>query len=75
MIPCHNLPSEQRFTQRLVDQFNSDERLWAKLEPRRQARRQLLSDVLSEDELRELDLREFGREKPPQDCIGQPVLP
>jgi hypothetical protein len=28
MNPFYNLPAEQRFTQRLVDQFNADERHW-----------------------------------------------
>jgi len=28
MNPYYNLPPEQRLTQRLVDQFNTDERLW-----------------------------------------------
>src|SRR5437660_1292747 len=41
MNPYYNLPPEQRFTQRLVDQFNADARLWKKLEPRRKARRKL----------------------------------
>ena len=39
MNPYSNLPPEQRATQRLVDQFNADERLWKKLEPKRAARR------------------------------------
>ena len=33
MNPYYNLPPEQRRTQRLVDQFNTDEKLWKKLEP------------------------------------------
>jgi hypothetical protein len=70
MNSYYNLPSEQRFTQRFVDQFNSDERLWAKLATRREARRKLLEPVLSEDQLKELDLLEFERAKPPRDCIG-----
>ncbi len=39
MNPHYNLPPEQRATQRLVDQFNADEALWHKLEPRRHLRR------------------------------------
>jgi hypothetical protein len=35
MNPGYNLPPGQRTTQRLVDQFNADERLWKKLGPRR----------------------------------------
>ncbi len=70
MNPDYNLPPEQRVTQRLVDQFNADERLWRKLEPRRRARRKLLSH-LSEKQLKKLDLDEFARERPPLECVGQ----
>ena len=31
--PYYNLPPEQRETQRFVDKFNADERLWKKLAP------------------------------------------
>ena len=65
-----NLPPEQRATQRLVDQFNADARLWKKLEPRRRVRRKLLSR-LSQKKLKELDLAEFAAARPPQECIGQ----
>jgi len=68
--PFYNLPPEQRATQRLVDQFNADERVWETLEPRRQARRKLLPGI-SPKKLKELDLLEFARAKPPQDCIGE----
>jgi hypothetical protein len=74
MIPYHHLPPAQRFTQRLVDQFNADERLWNKLEPRRRARRKLLP-LLSKKQLQKLDLQEFARARPPQDAIGQPMQP
>jgi len=70
MNPDYNLPPEQRVTQRLVDQFNADERLWRKLEPRRRARRKLLSH-LPEKQLKKLDLDEFARERPPLECVGQ----
>src|SRR5258707_6194082 len=72
--PYHNLPVNQRFTQRLVDQFNADERLWKKLEPRRRARRKLLRR-LSEKKLKKLDLAEFTRARPPQECIAQCINP
>ena len=72
--PYYNLPPEQRAVQRLVEQFNADERLWKKLEPRRRARRKL-RPRLSHTKLKELDLREFAKAKPPQDCIGQWVTP
>ena len=62
MNPYYNLPPEQQFTQRLVDQFNTDERLWRKLEPRRRLRRKLLPG-LSKKKLKELDLAEFVKAK------------
>jgi hypothetical protein len=71
MNPYYNLPPEQRFTQRLVDQFNADERLWQKLEPRRRARRKLLRWFLSRKQLKKLNLREFARERSPVECVGQ----
>ena len=74
MNPYYNLPPEQRFTQRLVEQFNSDERLWEKLEPRRRARRKLCPG-LSKKELKKLDLAEFANAGPPQDCIGRWIEP
>jgi hypothetical protein len=46
MNPFYNLPPTQRETQRFVDEFNADERLWRKLEPRRRARRKILTDLL-----------------------------
>ena len=70
--PYYNLPPEQRATQRLVDQFNADERLWRKLEPRRRARRKLLPR-LSKNKLKRLDVLEFARARPPQECIGQRI--
>jgi hypothetical protein len=72
--PYYNLPSEQGGTQRLVDQFNADERPWRKLEPRRRARRKL-RPRLSRKKLKKLDLQEFAKARPPQDCVGQPVTP
>ena len=70
MTPYYNLPPEQRMTQRLVDQFNTDERLWKKLEPRRRARRKL-RPRLSKKKLKKLDLAEFAKARPPQDCVGK----
>jgi hypothetical protein len=70
MNPYYNLPPEQRISQRLVDQFNADERLWKKLEPRRKARRKL-RPRLSRKKLKKLALAEFSKARPPQDCIGQ----
>ena len=70
MSPYYNLPSEQRSTQRLVDQFNAAEQLWKKLAPRRRVRRKLLKYFLSRKQLKQLDLLEFARERPPLECIG-----
>src|SRR5258708_26857842 len=70
MNPYSNLPLAQRATQRLVEQFNADERLWKKLGPRRKARRKL-RPRLSRKKLKKLDLSEFAKARPPQDCIGQ----
>jgi hypothetical protein len=74
MNPYYNLPPEQRMTQCLVDQFNSDEQLWKKLEPRRRARHKLCPK-LSKKRLKALDLIEFAKARPPQDCIGQCAKP
>jgi len=70
MNPYSNLPPEQRPTQRLVDQFNADERLWKKLEPKRAARRKI-RPRLSRAKLKKLALHEFAKASPPPDCIGQ----
>ena len=72
--PYYNLPPEQIATQRLVDLFNADERLWTKLGPKRRARRKL-RPRLSRRKLKRLDLLEFAKAKPPQDCIGQWLQP
>ena len=70
MNPYYNLPPEQRMTQRLVDQFNADARLWKKLEPKRRVRRKV-RPRLSRRKLKRLDLLEFAKARPPQECIGQ----
>jgi hypothetical protein len=70
----YNLPSEQRETQRLVDQWNADEALWRRLALRRRRRRRFRSG-LSEAQLRELDLREHAAERLPDDCIGRRLKP
>lgn len=72
--PYYNLPPEQIANQRLVDQFNAAERLWKKLEPKRRARRKL-RPRLSCRKLKRLDLLEFAKARPPQDCIGQWIAP
>ena len=70
MNPYYNLPPEQRMTQRLVDQFNADERLWKKLEPKRRARSKVRPRP-SRKGLKKLDLLEFAKARSPQDCVGQ----
>lgn len=67
-----NLPPEQHRVQRLVDRFNAGEALWRRLDARRRLRRLLRKD-LSEEQLHELDLRDFAHAKPPVDCIGEPL--
>ena len=74
MNPYSNLPPGQRPTQRLVDQFNADERLWKKLEPKRRERRKI-RPRLSPAKLKRLALLEFAQARPPQDCIGQSLPP
>jgi hypothetical protein len=66
----YNLPVEQHRVQRVVDRFNAAEQVWRRLEPRRRLRRAVRRD-LSEAQLRELDLRDFTRARPPEDCIGE----
>jgi hypothetical protein len=68
----YNLPPEQRFTQRLVDLFNADEKLWRKLEPRRKARRKLRPRV-SKKKLKKRDLLEFRNARREPECIGQSI--
>ena len=74
MNPYYNMPPEQRATQHLVDQFNADERLWKKLEPKRRLRRKL-RPRRSKKTLKMRDLAEFAEARPPHDCIGHPMEP
>ena len=74
MNPYYNLPAEQRFTQRLADQFNADEKLWQRLALNRMLR-PMLQPAKSKKKLKKDDLDEFARERPPQDCIGTPIEP
>jgi len=64
-----NLPLHQRSVQRFVDQFNADERLWRSLAAERRLRRKG-QPRLSAKQRRLLDLLEFAKSRPPQDCIG-----
>ena len=64
-----NLPSRQQFTQRLVDQFNADEQVWASLEPLRKLRRKL-HPRMSPRKRKALDLLDFARIQLLKDCVG-----
>jgi len=68
-----NLFQRQRYTQCLVDAFNTDEALWYELEAQRKLRRKECS--LTEEEYKALDLLEFETLRPPDDCIGKPIAP
>ncbi len=70
MNPHPNLPPSQRRTQRLVEQFNADERLWQSLAGKRKLRRKLYPKMKVKHR-KELDLLDFARQRPPQDCIGE----
>ena len=72
MNPYYNLPPHQGRIQRLVSRFNADERLWERLEPQRRARRKT-RPALSGRRHKALDLVEFTRARPPQDCIGEKI--
>jgi len=65
----YNLPPEQRRNQQLVARFNADEQLWESLECRRRLRRRL-SPRLATNIRKQLDLLDFAKALPPQDCVG-----
>ena len=69
MNQYYNLPAEQRRVQQLVALFNADEQLWESLEGKRRLRRALLP-WLSKKRQKQLDLFDFAKARPPQDCIG-----
>ena len=74
MNSLHNLPAGQRDLQRRVYQWNADEALWRKLEPKRRLRHKMLRG-LSKHQLRELDLREHAAARPTEDCLGLETSP
>jgi hypothetical protein len=74
MSPLHDLPANQRDLQRRVDQWNADEALWRKLEPKCRLRRKLRHE-LNHRQLREPDLREHAAARPPEDRIGSGLVP
>lgn len=70
MTPYFHLPPEQRRVQRLVDQFNADERLWRSLEAKRRLRRKARPRIPARLR-RQLDILEFANSRPLEDCVGQ----
>jgi hypothetical protein len=66
----YNLPSKQRQVQRLVTLFNTDEQLWESLKGKRRLRRTLFP-WLSKKQQGQLDLLDFAKTRPPQDCVGR----
>ena len=66
----NNLPVEQHQVQRLVDEYNADEQLWQSLAWER-VHRLWLQPHLSAKQHRLLDLLEFAKARPSQDCIGK----
>ena len=69
MNPYHNLPPEQRRVQQLVALFNADEQLWQSLEGKRRLRRRLYPRI-STNRRKQLDLFDFAKARPLQDCVG-----
>jgi hypothetical protein len=65
----YNLPSTQRHVQQLVTLFNTDEQLWESLKGKRSLRRTLFP-WLSKKQQKQLDLLDFAKARPPQDCLG-----
>ena len=68
--PHPNLAPAQRRTQRLVEQFNADERLWQSLAGKRKLCRKV-DPKMNAKRRKELDLLDFARQQQPQDCIGE----
>lgn len=66
----YNLPPEQRRVQRLVALFNADEQLWQRLEGTLRLRRRILPRLSSKLQ-KQLDLLDFARARPRQDCLGR----
>jgi hypothetical protein len=64
-----NLTDRQQRGQFLVDLFNADERVWERLFIPREKRRKRLPAV-SKELHKQMDLLEFGRIRPPDDCVG-----
>lgn len=69
MNPYYNVPPEQRRVQQLVALFNADEEVWRSLE-RKRCRRRKLRPRISAKRRKRLDLLDFAKARPLQDCIG-----
>lgn len=69
MNSYYNLPPEQRPVQQLVALFNDYELLWRCLEGKRRLRRRLHPRISAKFR-KQLDLLDFARARPPQDCVG-----
>ncbi len=73
MNPYNNLPYEQRAVQRNVDAFNADEIFWQSLSLSRKLRRNKFRK-LSKNLHRLLDILEFERKRPLDDCVGINII-
>ncbi len=62
-------PNNRQELLRRIRQFNRDELLWLSLEGRRRLRRKLLKR--SHQQHRALDMAEYARTKPLEDCVGR----
>ncbi len=65
----YNFPPGQRRVQQLVALFNADEELWESLEGKRRLRRRVFPR-LSPKIRKQLDLLDFAKARPLQDCVG-----
>lgn len=63
-----NLDPEQRRVQRFVTLFNADEQRWESLKGKRRLRRALFP-WLSKKLQKQLDLFDFAKARPPEDCL------
>ena len=70
----YNLPPGQRRNQQLVTRLNADEQLWESLESRRRLRRRLFPRLATHIR-KQLDLLDFAKATPPQDCVGMFEVP
>lgn len=66
----YNLPPEQRRVQQLVAGFNTDEQLWESLVGKRRLRRKLFPRISTKLK-KQLDLLDYAKTHPLQDCVGQ----